>query len=111
MKIAKLSRFLRGWISYFGIADCYQLCVDLDHWIRRRIRMCYWKQWRRTRTKVGKLISLGVPLELAVTTGSSRKGYWHSAKSPGIHRGLSNECVDNQGLASLRSQWITLHYS
>ncbi|WP_404936390.1 hypothetical protein [Pseudoalteromonas sp. SG43-7] len=20
--------------------------MDLDHWIRRRIRMCYWRQWR-----------------------------------------------------------------
>ncbi|WP_232321852.1 MULTISPECIES: group II intron maturase-specific domain-containing protein [Pseudoalteromonas] len=20
--------------------------VDLDHWIHRRIRMCYWRQWR-----------------------------------------------------------------
>jgi RNA-directed DNA polymerase len=109
-KIAKLSRFLRGWINYYGIANCYQLCVDLDHWIRRRIRMCYWKQWRRVRTKVGKLISLGVPLNLAVTTGSSRKGYWHSAKSPGINLGLSNGWLVNQGLVSLRSRWITLHY-
>lgn len=109
-KIAKLSRYLTGWINYYGVANCYQLCVDLDHWIRRRIRMCYWKQWRRARTKVRKLISLGVPIRLSVTTGSSRKGYWHSAKSPGINMGLSNEWLEVQGLTSLRSRWITLHY-
>lgn len=109
-KIAKLSRYLRGWINYYGIANGYQLCVDLDHWIRRRIRMCYWKQWRRVRTKVSKLISLGVPTELSITTGSSRKGYWHSARSPGINWGLSNEWLLKQGLVSLRSRWITLHH-
>ncbi|KKL47151.1 hypothetical protein LCGC14_2338410 [marine sediment metagenome] len=109
-KIAKLSRYLRGWVNYYGIANCYQSCVDLDHWIRRRIRMCYWKQWRRVRTKVRKLLSLGVPTHIAVTTGSSRKGYWHSAKTPGINMGLSNAWLENQGLVSLRSQWITLHH-
>ena len=109
-KIAKLNRYLRGWINYFGIANGYQLCVDLDHWIRRRIRMCYWKQWRRARTRVSKLISLGVPTSLSITTGSSRKGYWHSAKSPGINMGLSLEWLEKQGLVSLRKQWITLHH-
>ena len=109
-KIVKLSRYLRGWIQYYGIANSYQRCMDLDHWIRRRLRMCYWKQWRRVRTKVSKLLSLGVPTTLSVTTGSSRKGYWHSAKTPGINWGLSNEWLLKQGLVSLRSQWITLHY-
>jgi len=109
-KIVKLSRYLRGWIQYYGIANSYQICTDLDHWIRRRLRMCYWKQWRRVRTKVSKLLSLGVPTTLSVTTGSSRKGYWHSAKTPGINWGLSNEWLLKQGLVSLRSQWITLHY-
>ncbi|PLY13380.1 MAG: hypothetical protein C0631_14250 [Sedimenticola sp.] len=35
----KTSRLFRGWINYFGIANCYQPCVDQDHWIRRRVRM------------------------------------------------------------------------
>ena len=50
-QLFKVSRFLRGWINYFGIANCYQLCIDLDNWIRRRVRMAYWRQWRKPRTK------------------------------------------------------------
>lgn len=42
-QLLKTSQFIRGWINYFGIANCYQLCVDLDHWIRRRVRMAYWR--------------------------------------------------------------------
>jgi RNA-directed DNA polymerase len=46
-QLFKLSPYLRGWINYFGIANCFQRCVDLDHWIRRRVRMAYWRQWRQ----------------------------------------------------------------
>jgi len=46
--------------QFFGIANCYQLCMDLDHWIRRRVRMAYWRQWRKPRTKVSSLMKLGV---------------------------------------------------
>ena len=38
-QLFKLSQYLRGWINYFGIANVYQHCVDLHHWIRRRVRM------------------------------------------------------------------------
>ena len=49
-RIKELNRYLIGWINYFGIADQYQLCVELDSWIRRRIRQCYWKRWRKVKT-------------------------------------------------------------
>jgi len=44
-QLFKISQYIRGWISYFGIASGYQRCVELDHWIRRRVRMAYWRQW------------------------------------------------------------------
>jgi len=31
----------------------------MDEWLRRRIRKCFWKQWRYTRTKVFNLFKLG----------------------------------------------------
>ena len=108
--IQKLTVFLRGWINYFGVAKGYQKCVDLDHWIRRRLRMCYWKQWRKTKTKVRNLLRLGVPLDLAVTSASSNKGYWRNSKTPGINMALSNEYLSNMGLYSLRERWVVLHY-
>jgi RNA-directed DNA polymerase len=58
-QLFKISQYLRGWINYFGIANCYQRCVELDHWIRRRVRMAYWRQWRKPRTKVRSLMRLG----------------------------------------------------
>ncbi|MBT7442932.1 MAG: hypothetical protein HN790_03090 [Methylococcales bacterium] len=109
-KLQKLSLFLRGWITYYGIANQYQLAVDLDYWIRRRVRMCFWKQWRKPKTKVRSLIRLGVPLKIAVSCGSSSKGYWRSSKTKGINARLSNEHLTQQGLFSLKEGWISFHY-
>jgi RNA-directed DNA polymerase len=109
-QLFKLSQYLRGWINYYGIANAYQQCVDLDHWIRRRVRMCYWRQWRKPRTKVRNLMKRGVHVQAAVACGLTSKGPWRSSKTPGIQQALSNEYLLKAGLFSLRSGWIKVHY-
>lgn len=110
-QLFKISQYLRGWINYFGIANCYQLCCDLDHWIRRRVRMAYWRQWRKPRTKVRNLMKLGVHVQAAVACGITSKGPWRSAKTPGINQALNDDFLKKAGLVSLRDGWIKLHYS
>lgn len=110
-QLFKLSQYLRGWINYFGIASGYQRCVDLDHWIRRRVRMAYWRQWRKPRTKVRNLMRLGVHVQAAVACGITSKGPWRSAKTPGINQALSLDYLKSEGLYSLRDGWIALHHS
>lgn len=110
-QIHQVSRFIRGWINYFGIANCYQLCCDLDHWIRRRVRMAYWRQWRKPRTKVRNLMRLGVPVQAAVACGITSKGPWRSSKTPGINQALSLAYLKQTGLVTLRDGWIKLHHS
>ena len=109
-QLFKLSQYLRGWINYFGIASGYQRCVELDHWIRRRVRMAYWRQWRKPRTKVRNLMRLGVHVQAAVACGITSKGPWRSAKSPGINQALSLDYLKSEGLYSLRDGWVALHY-
>ena len=110
-QLFKISQYLRGWINYFGIASGYQRCVELDHWIRRRVRMAYWRQWRKPRTKVRSLMRLGVHVKSAVACGITSKGPWRSAKTPGIQQALSNAYLKSQGLYALRDGWIKLHHS
>ncbi len=110
-QLFKTSQYLRGWINYFGIANCYQLCVELDHWIRRRVRMAYWRQWRKPRTKVRNLMKRGVKVQSAVACGITSKGPWRSSKTPGIQQALSNAYLKSEGLYALRDGWIKLHYS
>lgn len=47
----KLAEYVRGWMNYYGISEYYRPIPGLDEWLRRRMRMCYWKQWRYARTK------------------------------------------------------------
>jgi len=110
VKIQQLSIYCRGWINYFGIANQYQQTVDLDGWIRRRIRMCYWKQWRKPRTKIRNLMKLGIEKHAAILAGLSSKSYWRSSKTPCINKGLGKEYLKKQGLYSLRDGWIKCHY-
>jgi RNA-directed DNA polymerase len=109
-QLFRLGQFLRGWINDFGIANGYQLCVDLDHWIRRRVRMAYWRPWRKPRTKVRSLMKLGVPIQSAVACGITSKGPWRSSKTPGIQQALSNAFLKAEGLYAFRDGWIKLHY-
>ena len=110
-QIHKLNQFLRGWGNYFLIANAYQLTVDLDHWVRRRLRMCYWRQWRKPRTKVRALMRLGVSERLAISCGITSKGPCRSSKTKGINVAISNTFLERQGLVSLRETWIKIHYS
>jgi len=86
----KLRRYSMGWINYFKIADIKSLLKRVDEWMRRRIRMIYWKQWKKVRTKFSQLISLGIEKSKAWEFANTRKGYWRISNSPILSRSLTN---------------------
>ena len=104
-RLGKLNEYIRGWMNYFGISQYYIPLQDLDNWLRRRIRMCYWKQWRYPRTKVRKLMELGIPKDFAVMTGASSKSYWHLSKGYATNAGMSNRWLEEQGLVNIKQLW------
>ena len=106
----KLSEYLRGWMAYFALSEYYRPVPELDEWIRRRVRMCYWKQWRRCRKRVGELLKLGVSTRQAVLTALSRKSYWHLSRTMATQSGLTDAWLKSQGLVSVRDLWIAFHY-
>lgn len=102
----KLAQYLRGWMGYFGKSEYYRPIPELDQWLRRRIRMCYWKQWRWVRTKVRHLLALGVNKREAILTGISSKSYWHLSKTKATQMAMSNDWLKSQGLISVRDLWL-----
>lgn len=105
-RLARINQYLRGWMGYFGISQLYGPISELDKWLRRRIRMCYWKQWRRPRTRIQHLLALGTDKGQAILTGISRKGYWRLSKTLATHTGMTNEWLAKQGLLSIRDLWM-----
>ena len=109
-RMFKLAEYLRGWIGYFGISELYRPIPELDHWLRRRVRMCYWKQWRYCRTKVRELTKLGTFLRTAISVGLSRKGPWRLSRTLATHSGMTNQWLKDQGLLSVKDLWVNIHY-
>ena len=108
-RLYKLAQYVRGWMGYYGISDYYRPIPELDHWLRRRVRMCYWKQWRKTRTKIRNLLALGTGKRQAILTALSSKGYWHLARTLATQTGMTNQWLKSQGLISVRDRWMKAH--
>jgi len=104
-RLHKMGQYVRGWMGYFGISEYYTPIPELDEWIRRRIRMCYWKQWRWPRTKIKHLLAMGVSLKAAIQHGTSSKSYWHMARTPAMQLALNNDWLKAQGLPSIKTLW------
>jgi RNA-directed DNA polymerase len=93
----KLRRYIMGWTNYFKIADMKSLLRTTDEWMRRRIRMVYWKQWKRIKTKFERLKSLGIHEQKAWEYANTRKSYWRTSHSPILARSLTNTVIKNLG--------------
>jgi group II intron reverse transcriptase/maturase len=92
-----LKQFITGWVNYFRLADMKRYLEDLDKWLRRRLRMVIWKQWKRIRTRFRNLIKLGIPEHKAYQFANTRKGYWRTAKSPILQRSISSDTLNRAG--------------
>ncbi len=109
-RLGKLAQYIRGWVNYFGISEYYTPIPLIDQWIRRRLRMCYWKRWRYTRTKVRKLRKLGTSLKAAISVGLSRKGPWRLSRTLATQTGMTNKWLKDKGLVSVKELWVNIHY-
>jgi RNA-directed DNA polymerase len=107
-RLRELSYYLRGWGGYFGLVPIKSFFAELDKWIRRRLRSCYWKQWRKPRTRISKLLSLGLPPNEAIPFGSCSRGHWHMSQCRSVQQTLSNDYLASQGLVSLLTIWSKL---
>ena len=97
-RLSKLSSLIGGWVNYFKIANMRDHCQKLDAWMRRRLRMCYWKQWKRIRCRVDNLVKLGVSYSKARQWANTRKGYWRISDSPVLACSLTNLHFKDLGL-------------
>ena len=107
-RFVELRRYFQGWVGYFGLVPIKSFFADLDKWVRRRLRSCYWKHWRNPRTRIKNLRKLGVREEEAVTHGVSSKGPWVMSSSQAVHQALSVAYFTQAGLASLITLWSQL---
>ena len=57
--MAELAPYMRGWHSYFGFCETPQELVKLTRWVRLRLRVALWRQWKTPRRRRAALLDLG----------------------------------------------------
>jgi hypothetical protein len=108
-RLKKLNQMAIGWVNYFSIAKAKNPIKRIEEWIRRRLRACIWKQWKKIRTKYTNLKKLGINTSKAWEYANTRKGYWRISNSPILSRMLTNQYLENIGYVSLSKRYQLIH--
>jgi len=111
MRIKKLNQLMVGWVNYYKLADMKGRLRDLDQWIRRRIRACIWKRWKRVRSRFKYLKRLGLSADIAWQFANTRKSYWKVSNSPILNYSLTTKRLTNRGYKSFLSQYMKVRLS
>lgn len=105
----KVKIYIRGWLGYFGIASMKNTMREWDSWLRRRLRMYIWKQWKTPRTRMENLMKMGLPDWRACEAAYSRKAYWKSARHASVQMAISNKRLAQAGYFSILDRYESLH--
>ena len=109
-RLLELKRYCLGWFNYFRIGLPYKEVREWDGWIRRRIRLCYWKDWKLPRKRRRMLIKLGIPPAEVKKASRARKGYWRMSRNSLVSIALSNTYLAKQGVPSMRELRVRFKY-
>ena len=102
----KLEEYIRGWVGYYHLANMKRFLMKTDEWLRRRLRMCIWKSWKRVKTRIANLVKCGIDKCQAYMWGNSRLGYWRIAGSYILCRAITNEKLSMAGYATLTGSYL-----
>lgn len=100
-----LKRFVVGWVNYYKLANMAKYLKETDEWMRRRIRMVFWKKWKRVRTRYRNLRKLGIDHTHSLMTACCRRGYWYVAGGSVMQTALSNQRLEKAGFQVFSSYY------
>jgi group II intron reverse transcriptase/maturase len=100
-QMQELSRLLRGWVSYFRLAEVKGVFEALDGWLRRKLRCILWRQWKRPFTRAKNLMKRGLGEERAWKSATNGRGPWWNSGASHMNEAFPKRFFDNMGLVSL----------
>lgn len=96
-----LNPYLRGWVNYYRIADAKKVMDELDQWIRRRLRLILWRQWKRNWTRRNKLMAAGLSEQRAVESAFNQRGPWWNSGASHMNQAFTKQYFQKLELVSL----------
>jgi RNA-directed DNA polymerase len=101
-----LNPYLRGWINYYRIADAKTITEQLDEWIRRRLRLIMWRQWKRKWTRRNNLIAAGLTEQRAVESAFNDRGPWWNSGASHMNQAFPRRYFQKLELVSLLDRYL-----
>jgi RNA-directed DNA polymerase len=86
--IGELRPVLVGWASYYRKSEVRNVFEQLDQWIRRKLRVILWRQWKRNWTRAKAMIRRGLSHEQAWTSATNGRGPWWNAGASHMNRAV-----------------------
>jgi RNA-directed DNA polymerase len=102
--IGEITPFLRGWVAYFRLSQVKGIFEELDQWIRRRLRVILWRQWKRPWTRFKKMVHRGIERVRAWTSAKNGRGPWWNAGASHMNAAIPAKWLQQQGLTSLLAE-------
>jgi len=102
--IRELNPVLRGWGYYYRLSNVEGVFEELDQWVRRRLRLLLWRQWKRPRTRAKELLKRGLDRDRARTSAYNGRGPWWNAGASHMNQALPIRMFSQMGLVSLLHQ-------
>lgn len=102
-RLTRLKYLFRGWFNYFKIGSIKVLCKRTDEYVRNRLRICIWKQWKKIKTKYNALKKLGISKSKAWEWANTRKGYARVASSFIMCRAVPNKVLEKRGFLAMET--------
>jgi len=96
-----LNPVLLGWRQYFRLAEVKSAFSELDEWIRRKLRVNVWRQWKSARIRFRQLLRRGIARDLAAKAAFGGRGPWHNARCTPMIQAVPTAELRRQGLETL----------
>ena len=93
----RLKQYITGWVQYFKLAEMKTRLQDIDEWMRHRIRVVIFKQWKKPKTKYRNLRKLGISHSGAYKVANTSKGYWRAVEGVVVKTALTSERLRQAG--------------
>src|SRR6202046_2605838 len=99
--IKELKPHIVGWRGYFGFCQTPRVLTNLEAWIRRRLRLYLWRQWRTRQNRFAELRRRGVAKFPAAVAAGSPTGLWRMSGHPAVQQALRNAYFESLGLPQI----------
>jgi RNA-directed DNA polymerase len=103
--VEQLTPIIRGWVNYFKLSGVKGVFEELDGWLRRKIRVLYWRRWKKPKTRERKLKQLGIEAERAWKSANNGRGSWWNAGASHMNQAITTKHLRQQGLLSFMEEY------